>query len=131
MKIPGKELVRRNASLRENRYSDDYLLTLNQFMNVNEVFGEHKAEVARGGNVVGRLVMDTLGRSEYENHLVALVMAAAKTGEWSAVLRKPNIHEEGLDAVMEKRFGYVIEIEGKKFLLPSALYVSYCKAQLE
>ena len=131
MVIPRKELVGRNAKLQNGVYSDDYMTALNQFATVDEVFNQQKEHIAAGEIVVGRLVMDTLGKSEYENHLVALVMTAARAGEWRAVIRNPMVHNRGLDVVTEKHFGYVVEQEGKKFLLPSVLYVMYCQAQLQ
>ena len=132
MTIPGKELVGKNARLEDGIYSDDYMAALNEFATVDEVFGKHKEAIAaRKHNPIDRLVMDTLGVSEYENHLVALVITAAKAEEWKAVERKPGKHIEGLDVVTEKHFGYVTEHEGKTFLLPSAFYLVYCKAQIE
>ena len=130
MAIPNRELVGKNARLDNGVYSDDYMATLNQFATVDEVFGEHREAIAAGENVVGSLVMGTLSKSEYENHLVSLVMNAAKAGEWRAVVREPGRHFAGLDAVTDKHFGHVTEHEGKKFLLPSALYVVYCNEQL-
>lgn len=130
MTIPGKELVGKNAKLIEGVYFDDYMNTLNQLVSVDEVFRQHKKEIAEGQfDPVANLVMGTLGKSEYENHLVALVMTAAKTGEWRAVERGSQ-HMPGLDVVVNKNYGYVSELEGKTFLLPSLMYISYCKEQL-
>ena len=131
MTIPRKELVGKNAKSSDRVYFDSYMDELNKFASVDEVFGKHRTAIANGESCpVSNLVMDTLGKSEYENHLVALVMTAAKAGEWRAVLREPRKHTEGLKAVTEKHFGYVVEHEGQTFLLPSALYVVYCKQQL-
>jgi hypothetical protein len=131
MSIPRKQLVGKNATLTDRGYSDDYLTALNEFATVDEVFGPYRKQIADGGNVVGRLVMETLGRSEWENHLVSIVMTAAKAGEWRAVIRQPGRHDEGLDAVTEKRYGFIVQKDGKRFLLPSANYVAYCQAQLD
>ena len=131
MAIPGKELVGKNAILENGVYSDDYMVALNQLATVDEVFGKYKEDIAEGKNVVARLVMETLGKCEYENHLVSIVMKAAKAGEWRAVLREPGKHIAGLDVVTKKHFGYVAEHEGQKFLLPSPMYLAYCKANLE
>ncbi len=131
MAIPGKELVGKNARLNEGIYSDDYMDALNEFATVNEVLGEHREAIANGEqNPIFRLVSGTLGKCEYENHLVDIVMTAAKAGEWRAVEREPR-HKPGLSVVTDKHFGYVTEHEGKTFLLPSALYLTYCKAQIE
>lgn len=131
MTIPNKELVGKNARAQKDVYSDDYLKALNKFATVDEVFGEHKRKIANGENIIGALVMDTLGRSEWENHLVAIVMNAAKAGEWRAVVREPGMLVEGLDEITKKHFGFVVKHKGKKYLIPSALYVTYCQAQLE
>lgn len=130
MAIPGRELVGKNAQVCNGIYCDDYLRALNQFATVDEVFGQHKADIAAGGNSVGRVVMETLGHYEWENHLVALVMGAAKAGEWKAVFREPMRHMEGLDRVEKKGFGYLAKQGDKTFLLPSAIYITYCKEQL-
>ncbi len=130
MAIPGEELVGQNARLAGGVYSDDYMNALNQFATVDDVFGEHKEAIAKGKHdPVARLVIGTLGKSEYENHLVALVMTAAKADEWRAVERGPE-HMPGLDVVTQKHFGYVTKYGGKTFLLPSPVYVTYCKATL-
>ncbi len=132
MAIPGKELVGKNARLNEGIYSDDYMAALNEFATVDEVLGEHKEAIANGEqNPVCRLAWGTLGKCEYENHLVSLVMTAAKAGEWRAVERIHGRQIEGLDVVTDKHFGYVTEHEGKTFLLPSTFYLVYCKAQIE
>lgn len=129
---PGKELVGRNARLEDGVYRDDYIAALNQFASVDEVFGEHRQAISKGDHyIVGNLVMGTLGRTEWENHLVSIVMNAAQSGEWRAVLREPRRQTEGLDAVTTNNYGHVVEHEGRKFLLPSALYVTYCQAKLE
>ena len=130
MTIPGKELIGKNAQVSDKIYSDDYLRALNKFATVDEVFGQHRADIAAGGNSVGTLVMETLGKSEWEEHLVSLVMTAAKAGEWRAVVREEGKHTEGLDVVVEKDLGYVTKHGDTTFLLPSAMYVSYCKAKL-
>jgi hypothetical protein len=130
MKIPRKELVGRNRRLENGVYSDDYMTALNELVTVDEVFGGYRKQIAEGGIAVGRLVMETLGKTEWENHLVSIVMTAAKTGEWRAVLRDPRNQLEGLEAVTDKNFGYVVQHESKTFLLPSALYVTYCQAKL-
>ena len=131
MTIPTKELVGQNATLTDGVYSDDYMTALNQFAPVDEVMGEHREAIALGehGGPVAGLVMNTLGKSEYENHLVSLVMTAAMKGEWRAVNRS-RMQMAGLDVVVEKHFGYVAKLEDKTFLLPSAMYVVYCKEQL-
>ncbi len=130
MTIPRKELVGQNVRLVDGVYSDDYLTALNQFASVDEVFGEQKEAIAKGEqNPVARLIMGTLGKSEYENHLFALVMIAAKAGEWKAVERGPQ-HMPGLDVVTEKHFGHVTKYQDRTFLLPSAMYLTYCKEQL-
>ena len=131
MMIPRRELVGRNARLEEGIYRDDYLTELNKVMPVDEVFSGCREEIAHGGNIVGRLVMETLRKIEWENHLVSIVMTAALSREWRAVFREPLIHDKGLDAVTKKHYGYVVEHEGKRFLVPSPLYVTYCKDVLE
>lgn len=131
MAIPKKELVGRNARIENGIYLDDYLTALNEFSSVDETFGKHKEAIAAGKDAVASLVMGTLGRSEWENHLVALIMTAAKAGEWRAVFRDSFKHREGLDAVAEKNFGYVVEQNGETYLLPSAAYVSRCQAELD
>ena len=128
MGIPNKILVGQNPSLVDGVYSDDYLRALNEFASVDEVFGEKKQAIAEGErNAVAMIVMDTLGKSEYEQHLVALVMRAAKAGEWRAVERTTIW---GLDRVVEKYYGHVTKFEDKTFLLPSATYLAYCKENL-
>lgn len=129
--IPGIELVGKNASLHDGVYNDDYMTALNDMASVDDVFGRHKQDIAEGKNAVGWLVMDTLGKSEYENHLVSIVKKAAKAGKWVAVLREQYKHTDGLSVVEGKNFGYVAEHEGQKFLLPSAHYLTHCKARLE
>lgn len=130
MAIPGKELIGENARLEDGIYSDDYMDALNQFATVDEVLGEHKEAIAKGEqNPISRLIADTLGKYEYEFHLVDIVMAAAKAGEWRAVERGPQ-QRPGLSAVTDKQFGYVTEHEDKTFLLPSAFYLTYCKEHL-
>ena len=127
MTIPGRELVGQNAQLVGGTYTDDYMVALNQFVTVDEVLGENRQAIAKGEHTpVARLVMDTLGKCEYENHLVALVMAAAKAGEWKAVKRGQQ-HMPGLDVVVDENFGYTTKYQGKTFLLPSAMYLAYCK----
>ena len=130
MVIPRKELVGRNARLEGDVYLDDYMDALNQFATVDEVFGEQKEAIASGKNVIARLVMGTLGDSEYEKHLVSIVMNAAKAGEWRTVHRKKTYTLAGLDAVTRGNLGYVIEHGDEKFLLPSVNYVTYCKGKL-
>lgn len=127
---PGKELVGKNVRIVDGQYNDDYLTALNQFASVDKTFGRYRADIAKGGNSVGRVIMGTLGKNEWENHLVALVMGAAKAGEWKAVVREPYVHTSGLDAVEGKKFGYVVKHEKKTFLLPTALYLDYCKREL-
>jgi len=129
MTIPNKRLVGINPRLDNEGYSDDYTDALNRFVSVREVFGEHKKSIAKGGREVGRLVMGTLGKSEYEEHLVSLVMRAANAGEWRGIKRGLG-RQIGLNSVVKKGFGYVTEFQGEKILLPSALYVVYCDAQL-
>lgn len=129
MTIPSKQLVGQNAGLVDGVYSDDYLKALNQFVTVDEVFGEQREAIAKGEwTSVARLVMGTIGQSEYENHLAALVMKAAKVGEWRAVERESR-HMPGLERVTEKHFGYVVKYKNKTFLLPSAIYLTYCDEQ--
>jgi|GEM_PF-4127870 len=129
MTIPDKSLVGQNAVLKNDIYTDDYLRALNAVAPVDEVFGRHKKAIARGESIVGKLVMDTLGKTEYEHHLVTLVMTAAKTGQWSAVKRAPwNL--SGLEEVIYKKFGHVAIHEKETFLLPSLTYVAYCKDTL-
>lgn len=130
MAIPGRELVGKNAQVTDKEYNDDYLRALNQFATVDEVFGQHRKDIAAGGDSVARVVMGTLDRVEYENHLVALVMTAAKEGEWKAVFRHPYRHAPGLDVVEQKHFGHVVKQGEKTFLLPSAMYLAYCKEEL-
>ena len=131
MTIPSKKLVGQNARIEEGKYLDDYLEALNRFAPVEEVFGGYREGVAKGEYTpVARLIMDTLGKTECENHLVALVMAAAKSGKWSAVKRRGE-YMAGLEVVVEKNFGYSVKNGNKTFLLPSALYLVYCKAQLD
>ncbi|MBU0761361.1 MAG: hypothetical protein KJ600_03925 [Nanoarchaeota archaeon] len=130
MTIPNKELVGKNPRLKDGVYSDDYMAALDQFATVDEVFGKHREAIANGEHVVARLVMGTLGRCEYESHLVSLVMGAAKAGEWRAVVREPGRHFEGLDVVTERHFGHITKLEGKTYLLPSALYIAYCNEKL-
>ena len=129
MSIPQKDLVGKNARIEEKGvYRDDYLDALNKFAPVDEVFGKDRKAIAKGEwEPVANLVMDTLGKAEWENHLVAIVMTAAKEGEWRAVPRGPQ-HQDGLDEVVEKKYGFVVNL-GKKFLVPSAFYVNYCLAQ--
>jgi hypothetical protein len=130
MAIPRRELVGKNATVKNGIYSDEYLKALNNFATVDEVFGYYRKQIASGGNAVGRLVMGTLGRTGWENHLVSLVMVAASVGEWRAVLREKH-HNSGQEAVVDKNFGYFVDLGEKRFLLPSAHYISYCQAQLE
>jgi len=130
MTIPNKELVGKNPKLEDGVYTDDYMNALNEFARVDEVFRESKAAIASGENIVGRLVMDTLGKSEYENHLVAIVMSAAEAGEWRAVVRESEKHIPGLDTVTRKHFGHVTAYQGKTFLLPSVSYVVYCNDRI-
>src|SRR3989344_3502809 len=126
MAIPGRELVGKNSQLVDDVYSDDYMRALNSFATVDEVFGQHRKDIVGGGSSVNRVVMGTLGRSEWEDHLVALVMVAAEAGEWRAVVREPNRHTAGLDEVEKRHFGYVTEYGEKTFLAPSAMYLAYC-----
>jgi hypothetical protein len=131
MTIPDRKLIGKNVKLDNGNYSDDYIAALNKFATVDEVFGQHKEAIAKGEqSPICRCVMGTLGKSEYENHLVSLIMIAARAGEWKAVIREPLTQNQGLETVMEKGFGYVVMNEGKKFLLPSAGYVVYCKERL-
>ena len=131
MTIPGRELVGKNAQLIDRVYTDDYLHALNQFATVDEVFGQLKESIAAGEHTpVAKLVMGTLGKCEWENHLVSLVMGAAKAGEWKAVVREPFKHTDGLTVVEERNFGYVVKQGGERFLMPSASYVTYCKERL-
>lgn len=130
MTIPGRELVGQSAQMRDNTYSDDYLRALNEFATVDEIFGEHRKDIAEGGNSVGRLTMGALGIGEWENHLVDIVMRAAKAGEWTAVIRRPGTQTEGLSAVRKKHYGYITEFDGKIFLMPTAMYLAYCKEEL-
>ncbi len=130
MAIPGKELVGKNANLVDGVYSDNYLIALNQYASVDYVFGEHTEAIAQGEyDAVARLVMGTLGEVEYESHLVALVMTAAEAGEWKAVEIEPR-PLPGLDVVTKKHFGHVTQYQGKTFLMPSAMYLAYCKEQI-
>lgn len=130
MAIPSKKLVGKNQVLVDRVYSDDYIKALNRYVSVDEVFGEHKKEISKGEFCpVARFTMGALSKLEHENHLVALVMRAARAGEWRAVERGPE-HRSGLDEVTEKSFGYVIRYQDKTFLLPSARYLAYCKEQL-
>ncbi|MBI2574743.1 hypothetical protein HYV82_02565 [Candidatus Woesearchaeota archaeon] len=129
MGIPRKELVGQNAGLVNGVYCDDYTAALNRFASVDEVFGENREAIARGEQgTVARLTMGTLGKSEYEAHLAALVMTAANAGEWRAVERGPQ-HMSGLEEVTRKHFGHVTEYQGQTFLLPSAMYLVYCNDQ--
>ena len=130
MTIPGKELVGKNAQLENGDYTDDYLVALNQFATVDEIFGQCKECIAnRERTPIIRLVVGTLGKKEFENHLESLVIAAAKAGKWKAVVREGE-YANGLNVVVERNFGYVIKHEDKTFLLPSAIYLKYCKTQL-
>lgn len=130
MAIPGKELVGQNAIVVGEKYLDDYLIALNTLAPVDEIFGDQRRDISQGGRIVGRLVMGTLGRTEWENHLVSIVMTAAKEGKWSAVVREPELHLPGLDEVENRHFGYIIDHKGIKYLLPSLMYVAYCKEKL-
>lgn len=127
MAIPNKQLVGQNASITDGVYTDDYIAALNKFATVDEVFRENKEAIAKGEMTpVATLIMGTLGKTEYELHLVSLVMTAAEAGEWRAVERKKHNQYDGLDAVVKNNFGHVTEFEGKTFLLPSAMYIVYC-----
>ncbi len=131
MTIPSKELVGKNPKLVNGAYIDDYMIALNEFATVNEVLGKHREAIADGNfHPTARVVMGTLDRFEYENHLAALIMVAAKTGEWRAVERG-TLQKCGLEVVTERHFGYVVEHDGETFLLPSAKYLAHCKAELE
>ena len=135
MSIPVIDLVGKNARLRGGIYTDKYMTALNEFATVDKIFGANREAIANGKrNLVLNLITTTntsghLGRPEYEKHLLDFVMTAAKAGEWRAI--KLGIqHAPGLDAVVEEHFGYVTVHKGKAFLLPSALYLIYCKEQL-
>ncbi len=130
MAIPRKKLVGQNPTVVDRIYSDDYLKALNEMVTVDEVFGNQRTAIAKGQPVVGRLVIGTLGRTEWENHLVSLVMTAAETGKWSAVVSEPDKHLPGLEEVQKRHFGYVTDYQGVKYLLPSAMYVAYCQENL-
>lgn len=132
MTIPRKELVGRNSRLENEVYLDDYMTALNEFATVDEVFGNQREAITnRHCSTVASLVMGTLGKAEHEFHLASIVMNAAKAGEWRAVVREPGKHYDGLDNVEHKGFGYVVDHEDKKFLLPTALYVTYCQRKLD
>jgi len=130
MKIPDKTLIGKNAELVEGVYSDDYMNALNNFASVDEVFGKNKEAIAKGENTpVARLIMGTLDKAEYENHLVSIIMTAAKNGEWRAINRGLQ-HMPGLDEVTRRHFGHVTNYKGQTFLLPSPMYLTYCKEKL-
>jgi len=124
-------LVGENARLENDVYYDDFMSVLNELVTVDEVLGEQREAIAKGETTpVANLVMGTLGVCEHENHLVSLVMEAARAGEWRAVSRgEGQIY--GLDSVVEKGFGYVTEHEGKKYLLPSVHYIEHCRRQIK
>ncbi len=129
MTIPSKSLVGKNARVVNGEYIDDFIYALNNYAIVGEVFGKNQAKIAKGeSDSVAMLVMDTLGHLEYEFHLAALVITAAKNNSWSAVIRERQ-HEPGLSEVVKKNFGYVVEYSGQKYLLPSVKYIDYCKEQ--
>ncbi|MBT3405077.1 hypothetical protein HN832_04095 [archaeon] len=130
MTIPSRKLIGQNVILDDEIYSDDYMRILNRESPVEDVFGKHKSAIAQGKNVVARLVMDTLGNSKYEQHLVNLIMRAAKVGEWRAREVKGR-KDYGLDAVLEKKFGYLTEHKGKTYLLPSFLWTVHCHTELD
>ena len=123
--IPSKELIGQNASLNNGVYSDDYMIALNKFASVDEVLGKDKEGISkRRIDPIARIVMGTLGRSEYENHIGELLIVAANRGEWSAIER--NHHQNSLDVITKKHFGHVATYQDRTFLLPSAMYVTFC-----
>ena len=125
-------LIGIDPEIKDNNYSDKFTHSLDEIFPVDEVFGEHKKSIASGTwEVIPSLVMDTLGKSKWENHLVSIVMTAAKTGNWLGVVREPGKHIAGLDRVQEKHYGHVVEHEGKKYLIPSLHYVTYCKEKID
>ncbi len=144
MTIPTKELVGKNPLLAGElpiggpyhgkhiyRYYDEYTRALNGFARVDEVFSNHREAIAKGENYpISNLIMDALGKKEGENHLADIVMTAARAGEWKAIERLPH-QRYGLYLVIEKHFGHLTNYKGKMFLLPSALYVVYCKEKLD
>ena len=131
MIIPGKKLVGWHQTIVDDIYNDDYLRALNKFASVDDVLGKDRDTIAKGEfNSIARIVMGTLGKEEYERHLAALLIVSAKAGTWQAVERVEN-QTNGLDVVKEKHFGHVIgylTAQGtRRFLMPSAMYVTYCK----
>ena len=130
MAIPVKKLIGNNAKVHRGVYTDDYIGALNQFATVDEVLGSHKNAIARGKqDPICKIVMGTLGVIEFEDQLVSLVMKAARAGEWRAV--KTEAHPNWLKVVAEKNYGYVVEHEGKTYLLPSAYFLVHCKEELD
>jgi hypothetical protein len=129
MTIPSKDLIGKNARVVNGVYLDDFMDALNNYATVNNVFGKNRSKIAKGyANEVNQFVLDTLGHFGYEYQLVSLVMTAAKNNSWRAIAREQH-QEYGLDVVVEKNFGHVIEHKGQKYLLPSVKYLEHCKKQ--
>jgi len=78
------ELVSRSASLREGKYSDDYLSKISQIYSLNDVLGSRIEGLAAGNwNDLHHFTMKSpLRNSEGENILNGILYTTANTKAW-------------------------------------------------
>ncbi len=132
MTIPGKELVGMHPTISNGVYNDDYLRQLNEFASVDEVLGEYKKGIADNSWLsIAHFALGALGHDDKygvigEVSLGGLLAIAAKVGSWSALDKDIN-QIPLLETLLNSHFGHITTHKGKAYLLPSAMFLTYCK----